>query len=1422
MARYSRIPPVRSGQARRSGGFFGKLIAVLLGFIFGVIATIGGIVGAGYYIVAKVTVKDAVNTVNKYAGTNINYSEYVTEEYASQTVLQLVGSLSTVAQEFSNGNGSLNTLNAISPKVGESVSNLLKALEEKDFTVTLDENGLVNTVSGIGLNLDYAELMSKKFSELGGYLNEQANAVEIGGVLEMFEQSSALLDAICYGEEYVDYVKDENGDIQMLGSSQKLTVGDLRSEGGLDFEKILTRIPLDALPLDTSDAIFSALIYGNENRYDRNDDGKATMKQMVFTVDNGELYDIDGNKMQASENDGVYTVTDGDDTYYVTEKDGSYVAFIDEELTIAKRYQKTTVSDLMSGSELFEKIELGTMFNESPLNENADPIMIALAYGEEGTHYELVDTNSDGTADTIKWLTDDHGNRYKPRTLGVFFDEDTDFMELLEDVKLATLLSVSPLDENADPLKVALAFGSEGTHYNIVDGELVWLTDPTTGEQYKARTLGVFFDPDTDLTELFYDVKLSTLLKVSPLDENADTMKVALAFGTEGTHYNIVDGEIVWLTDPTTGEQYKERTLGVFFDESTDLLTLFEDIQLGTLLKVSPLDENPDAIKLALAYGEEGTHYEIVDGEIVWLTDPTTGEQYKERTLGAIIGEDSDVTALFYDIKLGTLFEISPLDENPDKIKLALAYGTEGKHYEIEGGEIVWLTDPTTGEPYKARTIGIFFDENTDILELLYDVELSTLFEISPLDKYQGKPEPDAIKLSLAFGEEGKHYKLVDTNSDLIPDTIQWLTDPATGEKYAPRTLSIFFDENTDLAELFYDIKLATILEVDTSNKMMMALAYGNADRYTLVGDNVIMNPVPYAIVGGKVYNADYEQVSTATVVNDTLGVYKTTIDEKTVYLRKSGGVYFAYETQALAESANATDRITYKERTLNDLTGENATAIIDGIELGAVLETDVLTCSDELVRAIAYGYDGTHYDLIDNNSDGVADSVIWKVKDPITGERYKPRNLSDLENIGALFDDIRLSSALAITPDSHPIMIALAYGTEGTDFDYVYEGSNKVGFEPYTQPRTIADLKDNGTDLLNGIELTALFTDAKTDDKVTMYLLYGKEGVHYKLKADGEPELMKKRIAVYGTTVYDEYGNEIKNTTLNDLIYTDPNGNEYTLYTPVEGEQTVEVTVGTETKEATYYYLKDQSGKDVYFTPRTLGDLTTGDGIFGDITTALTVRDLMNDDETIDSHFILKHMADVPVADLPERIEGLTFQEVYASEIYKKDADGYYLNADGDYILDHNGNKFKEIHYNFHDKTFYTTETFEPETEVHLTLTGQWKYLLTRENQEEICQLTNITHLIENMSHNVHYAPLNDLVDDGLVELDDKTLLNDPITYNFGIDTIETYYYKDFDGHLIYDENGDPIKKTTIGELAVEELIDYVSSVLTISNKIF
>ena len=1400
----------------RRGGILGKLVALFLGFVLGIVATVGGIAGAGYYLVAKVPVKDAVNTVNKYAGTNIDYTEYITEEYASKTVLGLVGSLSGVAQEFSNGNGSFNTLNAISPKVGETISDLLKKLEEKDFDVVLSESGLVESVSGIGMNIDYAELMAKKFSDLGGYLKEQTGCLELGGVIGMFTETNDLLNAICYGEENVDYIL-KDGKPEMLGKAKPLTLGDVTSETGINFETVLARIPLDALPLDSSDALFSALIYGNENRYDKNAEGKAIMRQMVFTMDEGVLRDADGHKIEATKNGDIYTVTDGEKSYYIALKDGKYLAYIDEELTIAKRYPKTTVSDLMNGSELFEKIELGTLFKESPLDKDHDPIIVALAYGEEGTHYDLIDTNADGEKDTIKWLEDKNGDLYRQRTLGVFFDENTDFMSLLEDVKLSTLLDVSPLDENADPLKLALAFGEKDTHYKIIDGEIVWQTNPETGKPYEASTLGVFFDPNTDLTELFYDVKLSTLLKVSPLDTNPDEIKIALAYGQEDVHYKIIDGKIVWQTDPETGKPYKERTLGVFFDENTDLLSLFEDVKLGTLLKVSPLDTNPDPITLALAYGDKGTHYNVVGGKIVWLTDPETGKPYKERTLGALIGENADVKALFYDIRLATLFEISPLDADPDPIKLALAYGSNGKHYKIDGGEIVWQTNPETGKPYKARTIGIFFDENTDILELLYDVELGTLFKISPLDKYQGKPEPDAIKLALAFGEEGKHYKLTDTDANLIPDKIEWLTDPETGKAYSPRTLAIFFDGKTDLSELVYDIKIATILDVDVNNHMMMAIAYGNSDTYTKVGEKVTMNPVPYAIVGDKVYNAKYTQVGTATVADAGLGIYETKIDEKTVYLRKDGAAYFAYETKALATGAKAADRITYQARTLRDLMGTNATAIIDGIELGAVLQTDVLTCSDELVRAIAYGYDGTHYDLLDADATGVADGVIWKVKDPLTGERFAPRTVADMQNLDALFEEVRLASALSITPTSHPILISLAYGKEGTDFNYVIKDGNKVGFTPITPPKTIASLKNDGDELLNGIELAALFTNAKTSDKLTMFVLYGKAGIHYTPTGETTVDMLKKRIAVYDGKAYDEYGTALSGSVAGN-VYTDGDGASFTLYQPVDGEQTVEITVGEVTHSAPYYYVKNAKGEDVYFAAHTIGDLTTGNGLFDNITKALTVRDMMNDDKTIDSHFILKHMADVPVSKLPERIEGLTFQEVYADVIYKKDAEGYYLDKDGNYHLDHEGNKFKTIHYHFEDKTFYTTETYEEGTDVHLTLTGQWKYLLTRENKEEVCQLTNITHLIENMSHNVHYAPLTDLVEDGLVELEDEDLLGDPITYDFGVlGTIDTYYYKDFEGNFVLDGGGNKIAKTKIGELAVEELIDYVSKVLNL-----
>ena len=79
----------------KKGSFFGKLFLFLFAFILGAVSSIGAVVGVGYYAATKKSVKDIFN----YAG--MDYSAYITDEYAEKTVWDPVGAayndLSTIA-----------------------------------------------------------------------------------------------------------------------------------------------------------------------------------------------------------------------------------------------------------------------------------------------------------------------------------------------------------------------------------------------------------------------------------------------------------------------------------------------------------------------------------------------------------------------------------------------------------------------------------------------------------------------------------------------------------------------------------------------------------------------------------------------------------------------------------------------------------------------------------------------------------------------------------------------------------------------------------------------------------------------------------------------------------------------------------------------------------------------------------------------------------------------------------------------------------------------------------------------------------------------------------------------------------------------------------------------------------------------------
>ena len=52
-------------EPERKSHFWSKFLAVLLGFILGLICTLGGLAGLGYVLFAKIKIKDGFDTVNK-------------------------------------------------------------------------------------------------------------------------------------------------------------------------------------------------------------------------------------------------------------------------------------------------------------------------------------------------------------------------------------------------------------------------------------------------------------------------------------------------------------------------------------------------------------------------------------------------------------------------------------------------------------------------------------------------------------------------------------------------------------------------------------------------------------------------------------------------------------------------------------------------------------------------------------------------------------------------------------------------------------------------------------------------------------------------------------------------------------------------------------------------------------------------------------------------------------------------------------------------------------------------------------------------------------------------------------------------------------------------------------------------------------
>lgn len=1341
-------------EGRKKGGFWGKFLAVVLGFLFGIIATIGSIAAVGYYLVARMTIRQGIEFVGNLTGKDVDYTDYITDEYANETVMGLVGELQKLSESLSDKTITLADLNAISPLVEKQVTDLSARLAA-DFRIPLavnsayhgedgsvldeegnviidasgnvvkkDENGRADFTGKDGEML--VGLMDLPFGEISTFLVDSLAPVQVGAVLSAPEvgmltpnsENYDLLMLVCYGDkgnyktnQAGDIVLDENGNAEMLGGAKATTFGNLLGFGGNGgMEAIIQNMSVAGLmeatgSLDDSDELVRALLYGKEEgRYTYDETEKTvTWLPVSYALQGGEFLRADGVGYAYDAESGAWTSEEGEVI----------------RATAQAATQAAPLSDTSAGEEGGEGAEESAPY---------------AVYDAEGNllHY-LVSTSANAFE-----ARDEEGNVVKnePLSLAQLMNSlggsDGNVMDLLGDVEVATLFGLEPSQYESNKVLFALAYGNYGVDFVFEGDKVVMLGDA------KPLTLSALTSGEFDA--VLDGIDVDSLMTINP----GDNVMCSLAYGTEGVHY-------VWTQSGDAS--------------SVEMLPVKYSVKEGVLC-----DENgepTDGVR-----GENGvwtltfdgnTAYgkEEADGVYLYGTADCSGERlrYRKTTFGDLLDSPE---ALMNDIRLGSLMG---LDGESDPTLLALAYGTEGEDFEIVDGEIVLL------EGGKAPvTVGDLTNDET-AADILNGLQLGSLLGISPLDNYDEDPDndPDPTMLAIAFGEEGTHYIVTDGR-------IEWLTNPETGEKYAPRTVADLRD-----GSFIDELRLSTILEVSP-------------------------------------------------------------------------------------------------------------------------LDPD----SDPLMTALAFGNEGQHYEIV---TEGDGQRVEW-LTDPETGEKYGPRTVADLKQGSEIVDELYLSTVLGIGPDSDEVMLALAYGNEGEDYEIVDGEIVMIGD---SRPRTIAELKENG--VIDGVRLSAVIS-ADPDDAISMYLLYGVEGVHYAVGTEGEIEMLRVGIAVYGGAAYDRGGNLLPGAveeTEGGYLYTDGD----TVYR-LERQSKESIEIETEEGPLSLPLLiaEDETGEEVFYKPHTIGDLSGENSLISGITKDLTIGQFMGDGEQsslsaaisawkiddlndqdkimslkiadvigvdenspavlqamrdrdwtlanlndkdtfnqlalgevieidesnpdtpallvslqntsigelsdavnrltlvellgedqVEKNSILRNLADSTVKTLADDISALSIAQVFEDKVYKTDGDGNYL--------DENGNV---LYYNDTDGNWYTSPDFAADTRSERVLTGTWRYLLTGDKAAEEYTLEDIGDLTANMTANVQRAALNDLYADGVIQTQDGsgdlTFLTEKILYEATV-SVGGFKYP-----VLSIDPAEFSDKQTIGELTIQELIDYVRAVISALNE--
>ena len=642
----------------KKGGWLGRIVALLLGVVIGVVASLGGLVGAGYFIVTQSKIKDTANTVGSLAGIEISLSDYLSDEYAEKTVLGLIEGITAAATKISDGTGTLGDLNKISPFVG---------------TFLKEQSGVIDLLASYGIETTAEELMSKYLVKktqtqnyddayLTDFLLLKINEIPFAKLIKTLGfEGSSIITALCYGVEGVDY-EIQDGEYVMLGNSKALTVGDFVST---NLDSRIEKLTLDSIMGTPDDEIMLTLFYGASHRYTQTENG-VEMNQVFYTHDGTSFLDDNGDKLDLesatalseTENDYLLTFKDGSQQIVKLGEADKYLAYTTDETPKPVLFPKTTIGDLEGEAETL--INSITLESALQLNEQSHAILKSIAYGENGEKHTIKDLreqsgdliNSITLASALNVTNDSHailqsiayGENGEKRTLK---DLTENSETLINEIQLSKIISPDP----NDTIVMYLLYGKKDVHYAVgTDDEIISLQKRVAlydGNVYNEYG-ELIKDATPNGTESYtqggktYDLVASASL---------GTVQVKITSGDTTTkhdatlYYVSQNGENVYYTPTTIGDMQNAEVLSSL----TGRLQLKDVMDVGdnTILKhlgEETIDNLPNAINSLTLDDVFGEHF-------AYRTyNPTTGlyKSYRENGNHQPIDEEGNLVEGVY------------------------------------------------------------------------------------------------------------------------------------------------------------------------------------------------------------------------------------------------------------------------------------------------------------------------------------------------------------------------------------------------------------------------------------------------------------------------------------------------------------------------------------------------------------------------------------------------------------------------------------------------------------------------------------------------------------------------------------------------------------------------------------------------------